>query len=201
MTGLDASMVRGYTFYIGLPTILASEPFNLQPLPNYNYLYQKKVIRPATYDDLEFINEIYNLAIQSGISTADTEAITMKERKRWFKKHKPDQYPVFVAEQDGRVVGWISISAYRPGRKALRFTKEVSYYIHPEYQQKGMGSALMEFIIKNASQYDAKILLAMLLQQNTASIKLLKKYGFKGFIVKPYNIEKLNEILNTVLNK
>lgn len=28
-----------------------------------------------------------------------------------------------------------------------------------------------------------------------------KKYGFKGVIVKPYNIEKLNEALNTVLNK
>lgn len=137
------------------------------------------VIRLSSESDLVQINEIYNFAIPSGISTADTEAITLKERKRWFKKHKPDQYPVFVAEQDGQVLGWISLSAYRPGRKALRFTKEVSYYIHPDHQQKEIGSALMDFIIKNAPQYDTKIMLAMLLQQNTASIRLLKKYGFK----------------------
>jgi len=74
------------------------------------------VIRTATIKDLPAINEIYNLAIPSGISTADTESITMKERKKWFKKHKPEKYPVFVAELDDKVVGWISLGAHHGGR-------------------------------------------------------------------------------------
>jgi len=143
------------------------------------------MIRLATYRDLESINEIYNLAIPSRISTADTELITIKERKRWFKKHKPDKYPVYVAEMDSRLVGWITLGPYRPGGKALRYTLEVSYYIHPDHQRKGIGSGLMKFIIEKAPDYQVKTLIAILLEQNKASIRLLEKFGFKKWGLMP----------------
>jgi len=142
-------------------------------------------IRPATHNDLESINTIYNLAIPSGFSTADTEPITMRERVKWFKKHIPDRYPVFVADVDQKVVGWICLSPYREGRKALRYTVEITYYIHPDYQQKGIGSALMDFMIKKAPEYQAKTLVAMLLEQNTGSISLLEKFGFQKWGLLP----------------
>jgi phosphinothricin acetyltransferase len=142
-------------------------------------------IRLANKNDLRSINEIYNMAIPTGISTADTEPVTLKERKRWFRKHRPEKYPIFVAERNREVVGWISLGPYRPGRKALRFTAEVSYYIHPDYQNQGIGSKLMSLIIEKAPLYNIKTLIALLLEQNKASITLLKKFSFEQWGLMP----------------
>ena len=86
-------------------------------------------IRIAQAADLSRIVEIYNQAIPSMRSTADLSPLKAEDRMAWFAEHSPAKYPIFVAEIDGEVVGWCSLSAYRPGRMALRFTAEVSCYI------------------------------------------------------------------------
>ncbi|MEA3332047.1 MAG: hypothetical protein U9Q58_00415 [Pseudomonadota bacterium] len=90
-------------------------------------------IRVATHDDLEEIVEIYNQAIAVGGKTADITPFTSTSRKPWFNEHTPDKYPILVAEKDKSIVGYLSLSAYRPGRMALQHTAEVSYFIHFEH--------------------------------------------------------------------
>ncbi|MEZ5023664.1 MAG: hypothetical protein R2728_10480 [Chitinophagales bacterium] len=53
-----------------------------------------------------------------------------------------DNFPIYVLEIDGKVIGWISLSAYRKGRNALRYNAEVSYYIHQDFQQQGFGESI-----------------------------------------------------------
>ncbi|HUS86735.1 MAG TPA: GNAT family N-acetyltransferase [Bacteroidales bacterium] len=141
-------------------------------------------IRLATEDDLEAINEIYNQSIPSHTSTADTRPYSMKERAEWFFSHEPDRYPVFVAHDNGKITGWVSLSPYRPRRDAMRHTAEISYYVGEGFQRQGIGSALMAFALQKAPEYSIKNLIAILLGHNEASIKLLEKFGFErwGFM-------------------
>lgn len=135
-------------------------------------------IRLAKYEDLEVLVEIYNQAIVTKRCTADTETFTVEERMSWFKEHQSLEYPLYVYEIDGKVVGYMYISGYRPGRRAMRFTAEVSYYIHNDYQRQGIGSKFMEFAIEKSKELNYKTLIAILLEWNTPSIKLLEKFGF-----------------------
>ena len=77
------------------------------------------------------------------------------------------------------VIGYISISAYRPGRSALRHTAEVSYYVDFKHHRTGVASRLMEYAIGSCRSLEIKSLFGILMESNDSSIKLLKKYGFE----------------------
>src|ERR1035437_6750255 len=133
------------------------------------------IIRIATYKDLETINDIYNQAVMGG-QTADITPVDIESRKKWFEAHDEKTYPVFVAEENNKVVGWLSFSSYRQGRKGLRFTSEISYYVDNDHRGKGVGTMLVEHALKIASQYHFKTLFAVILENNAASIKLVEKH-------------------------
>lgn len=137
------------------------------------------IIRFARISDLPAIVDIYNQSIPSKRSTGDTQFVQVEDRQQWFKQHLPDKYPIFVAEVDGQVAGWCSLSAYRPGRAALRFTAEISYYIGHEYHRQGIATVLMEHALAACSALRLKNLFAIVLEHNEASRKLLEKMGFE----------------------
>jgi phosphinothricin acetyltransferase len=142
------------------------------------------IIRLAQIDDLPVIVEIYNQSIPSKSSTADTQPVRVEDRMTWFQEHKPDQHPILIAEIEGQVAGWCSVSAYRPGRQALRFTAEISYYIAPAYQRQGIASALIKHAVESCPALQIKNLFAIVLERNTASHRLLEKMDFEqwGFL-------------------
>jgi phosphinothricin acetyltransferase len=137
------------------------------------------IIRIAENHDLPIIVEIYNQAIPSNNSTARTDPVSVDERKGWFQQHDRHRHPIFVAELDGRVIGWCSLSEYRPGRPALRFTAELSYYVDTQYQRRGIGSELVSHALKVASSLGIRNLVAVLIDRNDASRRLLEKLGFQ----------------------
>lgn len=137
------------------------------------------LIRLARLEDLPSIVDIYNQSIPSQRSTGDTEPVTIESRRNWFLEHTPEKYPIFVAEKDGQIAGWCSLSAYRLGRAALRYTAEISYYIAQEYQRQGVATSLIEHALAACPQLKLKNLFAIVLERNTASLKLLEKMGFE----------------------
>lgn len=141
-------------------------------------LYSVK-IRIAENHDLPIIVEIYNQAIPSNSSTARMDPVTVDERRVWFQEHDPHCRPIFVAELDGRVIGWCSLSEYRPGRPALRFTAELSYYVDARYRRRGIGSELVSHALKIGPSLGIRNLVAVLIDRNDASRRLLEKLGFQ----------------------
>jgi len=135
-------------------------------------------IRTARQADLARIAEIYNQAVALKSATADLDPIEPGDRVRWLEEHVPEKYPIYVAEVDDKVIGWCSLSPYRPGRMALRYTAEISYYIHEGYRRKGIGSALVKHAIAQCEKLGIKTLFALLLDVNVASVKLLEKHDF-----------------------
>lgn len=136
-------------------------------------------IRLAQLDDLPTILDIYNQAIPSKQSTGDTQPVRVEDRMTWFREHRPEEHPIFVAEVDGRVAGWCSLSAYRPGRAALRFTAEISYYIDFAHHRRGIATALVEHALASCLALGIRHVFAIVLEGNQASLKLLEKMGFE----------------------
>ncbi len=136
------------------------------------------MIRAAQLHDLESITEIYNQAIDQKFQTAFTDRVTVADRLPWFHEHT-GRYPIFVYEAEGEVLGWISIGSYRSGRAALRFTAEVSYFVRQAHTGKGIGSALLEHALTACRELNFKTLLAIILDRNIPSIKLMEKFGFE----------------------
>jgi len=140
-------------------------------------------VRTARLDDLQAVVAIYNQAVAAE-ATADTEPVTLDERRDWFLRHESHAHPILIAEIDGSVVGWASLSAYRAGRGALRQTAEISYYVDFDRHGQGIGSTLIEACIDRCPELGIKTLFAILLEDNRPSIRVLEKFGFErwGFL-------------------
>jgi phosphinothricin acetyltransferase len=136
-------------------------------------------IRTAGLADLGAIVAIYNQAVEQRFATADLEPITVDQRLAWFRDHDPATLPIYVAEREGAVVGWCSLSAHRPGRAALRRAAEISYYVRADARGQGIGIALVQHAIEEAPRLGKHVLFGILLERNTASVNLLKKCGFE----------------------
>jgi phosphinothricin acetyltransferase len=137
------------------------------------------MIRYAQINDLPAIVDIYNQSIPSKRSTGDIHPVRVEDRMMWFREHLPDVHPIFVAEVKGQMAGWCSLSAYRPGRAALRFTAEISYYIAPAYHRRRVATTLIEYAMGACPVLQIKHLFAIVLEGNAASLKLLEKMGFE----------------------
>jgi len=136
------------------------------------------IIRLAQSDDLPAIVDIYNQSIPTKQSTGDTQPLRVEDRLAWFAEHRPDRHPIFIADVAGQVAGWCSLNPYRPGRAALRFTAEISYYIALAHHRQGLGTALVEHAIAACPALQIRHLFAIVLEGNTASRTLLEKMGF-----------------------
>ena len=134
-------------------------------------------IRAAKLSDLGAITDIYNEAILKTVATFDTQTKTLEEQKSWFAEHGP-KYPMIVAEQDGIIVGWASLSMWSD-RCAYSDTAEGSLYVKEEYQGKGIGRKLLEAIIEAGKKAGLHNVVARITEGNEASIHLCESVGFE----------------------
>lgn len=137
------------------------------------------LIRTASPSDVEAITALYNATIIQGPTTAQLDPVTLQNRMEWFRAQDRMTFPVWVAEEDFTLYAYLSFNPYRPGRRALDHTVEVSYFVHPDHQGKGLASLLMQTALDHCPELGIRSLLAILLETNTPSQKLLEKFGFQ----------------------
>jgi len=133
-------------------------------------------IRPAQISDLNAITEIYNEAIRKTTATFDTEPKTEDEQKAYFHSHGR-QYPILVAESNGIVVGWASLSKWSD-RYGYSGAAEISFYVKQEFQGKGIGRKLIEAMISEGKRVGLHTIIARIAEGNDASIHLAESFGF-----------------------
>jgi phosphinothricin acetyltransferase len=133
--------------------------------------------RRATANDLAAITEIYNDAIVKTVATFDTQPKTVEEQQAWFASHAR-QYPITVAEIDGAVVGWASLSQYSD-RCAYSNTAEVSVYIDEKHRGRGFGRQLLQNIIQLGKKIGHHVLIARIADGNDISVHLFESFGFE----------------------
>ena len=138
-----------------------------------NVTYKK-----AKISDLASIINIYNEVIDSGGFTADLEQYTVVQKVSWFESNNKYPYGIFVVTIENNIIGYFYFSPWREGRKALLSVAEISFYLSEEYRNKGYGNFIIQSALKEAKENGIKSLLAILLDINTTSKKLLEKFNF-----------------------
>jgi phosphinothricin acetyltransferase len=133
--------------------------------------------RDATIEDLPAIVSIYNSTVPTRMVTADTEPVSVASREKWFADHTPARRPLWVAESDGVIEGWLSYSSFY-GRPAYDGTCEVSVYVREEHRRTGLGTQLVTRCIEHAPQIGVTTLLGIIFGHNQPSLRLFEKLGF-----------------------
>ena len=136
------------------------------------------IIRKAERRDLKELLEIYNYEVVNGTATFDSVPRTEEERLVWFNEHNRDNHPLYVAEIDGAVAGYVSLSEFRT-KSAYYETVELSIYVAGKYRRQGVAAAMMEFIIDLAKKDDTiHTIISVITGGNEISMQLHERFGF-----------------------
>jgi phosphinothricin acetyltransferase len=133
--------------------------------------------RDATIADLPRIVDIYNATVPGRMVTADTEPVSVDSRRAWFAAHTPQRRPIWVVERDGAVAGWASFSDFY-GRPAYDGTAEVSIYLAPEHQRRGVGGWVLDEACAASPSLGLHTLLGFVFGHNVPSLALFERRGF-----------------------
>ena len=136
------------------------------------------IIRDAVEPDLPAIVEIYNATVPTRMVTAELEPTTVEARLPWFREHSSEHYPFWVAESEGRVIGWLDFKRFLP-RCAYRCTAEISVYVDKEFRRRGVGQRLLEQAIARAPSRGITALVGLIFGHNESSLKLFQRLGFQ----------------------
>ena len=139
-------------------------------------------IRLATLNDLEQYTNLLQTTYEAAYTdnsiglTADCfskEIFASKDTQQYLKSHlKNDKkQKTWLTEKNKYLVG--SITVILKNEKEAELT---GYYVHPNYQGRGIGKKLYEKALQFAGNRD---LVLDIYAHNTSTIKMYKKWGWK----------------------
>ena len=134
--------------------------------------------------DWEQVAAIYLAGIQTGIATFQTE---IPSWEAWDESHV--DCCRLVARDNEQVLGWAALSP-TSSRCVYAGVGEVSIYIDPACQGKGVGQALLNRLVQCSEENGFWTLQAGVLKENVGSRALHLKCGFKELGVR----EKLGKM-------
>lgn len=134
-------------------------------------------LRMGTVADAEALRTIYNREVLETTHTFDLEPRSLEQQQAWIAERE-GALGVVVAELDGRVVGFASLSPYRP-RAAYRTTVENSVYVDESARGAGVGRALLDNLIEMATHRGFHTIVAHIAGGHEASIGLHHACGFQ----------------------
>ncbi len=134
-------------------------------------------IRPAQMPDAAAIAIIYNQGIEARIATFETVLRTPTDIEQSLQNAE-GRFPYLVAVDGDQVVGWASVSTYRP-RECYGGIGEFSIYVHEDYRKSGVGRILLPALIEAAEAAGFWKLLSRVFLFNTGSRRLCASFGFR----------------------
>jgi L-amino acid N-acyltransferase len=135
-------------------------------------------IRLATEKDLPAMLEIYNDIIANTTAVWHYEPHTLQMRKEWFEQRQQQGFPIFVADDNGKIAGFSTFGAFRPWPGYSK-TVENSVYVAADCRGKGVANLLLPPLIKAATEMGMHAIVAGIEAENEISIALHKKFGFE----------------------
>ena len=123
--------------------------------------------------DWEYVSRIYRLGINTGIATFEKE---IPSWNTWDTAHLKSCR--LIAEYDNKIVGWAALSPVSD-RCVYGGVAEVSVYVDISYNNKGIGTRLLQELIIQSETNGIWSLQSGIFPENKASIHLHKKLGFR----------------------
>jgi phosphinothricin acetyltransferase len=135
-------------------------------------------IRDALAQDFEPITALYNEIVTTSTATYNDRPATVDERIEWAHGRREQGYPVLVAAENNRFLGFASFGNFRvwPG---YRFTVECTVYVHSSHRGKGIGTALVNGLVARARALGKHAMIAAVDFENHTSLQFLARFGFQ----------------------
>jgi L-amino acid N-acyltransferase YncA len=134
-------------------------------------------IRPAEAKDLPAILEIVNYNILNSTAVYDYDPKSLADMQVWFDEKQQANWPIVVAEIEGKVAGYASYGPFR-FKQGYRFTIEHSVYVNEKHNGKGIGKLLLTELITLAKTKGYHTMIGGIDADNKGSIEFHKKFGF-----------------------
>ncbi len=128
---------------------------------------------PMTAADWPAVRAIYAEGIATGNATFEKSP---PDYDAWDKSHLPDCR--LVAREDDGVVGWAAITPVS-GRCVYAGVAEVSVYVRANARGRGIGLTLLRALVEESEKAGVWTLQAGIFPENTASIDIHGKVGFR----------------------
>ena len=141
----------------------------------YSEMETHTTIRAANSEDYQ---DIYELSACPGVvrETLQLPYVSLDKRRDWLSNMSPDEY-MLVAEVDGKVIGSIGI---RRGKDRLAHVAGLGMSVHDEYQNRGIGTALMRAILDMTDNWlNIRRVELDVYTDNLRAVHLYKKFGFE----------------------
>ncbi len=135
------------------------------------------MIREVTPDDAAAVAAIYNPFVTDTAITFETEPVSVPEMRSRIEELSAC-YPYYVYEDGGEVLGYCYLHPWKP-RAAYSRTWEVTIYLSPRAQGRGVGTEMLRRLIADARSQGVIALIACITQGNEHSIGFHKHLGFR----------------------
>jgi phosphinothricin acetyltransferase len=124
------------------------------------------------------ILEILNDAIVSSTALYDYRPRDPGSMRGWFETKRAGEFPVWGALHDsGALLGFASYGSFRAW-PAYKYTVEHSVYVARGQRGQGVGTALMQRLIRSAIEQQLHALIGGIDASNQESIAFHQKLGF-----------------------
>lgn len=133
-------------------------------------------IREVVDGDRESVISIFNYFIENSMAAYSDKKVS-DELFDYFKNNSVSNC-FYVIEYKNEIVGFSSLRKHHRADTFNR-TCELTYFILPDYTRLGVGSKLLEIMIKNARDNGIETLLASISSHNERSLRFHEKHGFK----------------------
>jgi phosphinothricin acetyltransferase len=134
-------------------------------------------IRTAVRADAEAIARIYNHYVAETVITFE-ERFVSPEAMATRVEECLERYAWMVCIDADAVIGYAYASEWK-SRTAFRHSAEVSIYLDPAQQGRGIGRKLMSALLEELRAKKLHLLIAGIALPNDSSIALHEKFGFR----------------------
>ncbi len=134
------------------------------------------VLRHARPGDLERVVAIYN--------QTSAFPVAADQRRNWFHERDPGRRPLWVAEVDGAVAGWLAVDDFY-GRVGYEGSVQIGAYVDRHRRGAGIGTALLEHSIARAPAAGIATILSYIMAGNAAPIAICAAHGFERWGLLP----------------
>ena len=135
------------------------------------------MIEDVTEADAAQIAAIYGHHVINGTASYDTVPLTAEETRAKIRRITSTGWPFLVAREGTQVVGYAYATQFRD-RAGYSWTSENSIYVHPDWQGRGIGKALLRELLERAGRYGFRQMIAVIGGGEPASIALHEACGF-----------------------
>jgi L-amino acid N-acyltransferase YncA len=143
--------------------------------------------------DLEVVREIYAEGVATRMATFETEVPPASRlAEKWLPDHR------WVAELDGRVVGWTASSPVST-RACYAGVAETSVYVGADARGRGVGRTLLHRQVTEADAGGLWTLQTAIFPENRASLALHHSAGYRTLAVRSRIAQLDGEWRDTVL--